>query len=120
MTTLSKGTTVDTSNIQLGELIHMDFAFYNVTSIRGFTSILTFVCTNTIMLWVFSPKQSPVCIICFILKTLKNEQHQCKHVIVDKNNALENSIDVTNCLVDEFRITMETTGGDASWINGNN
>ena len=32
-----KVTTVDTNNIHTGELIHMYFAFYNVTSIRGFT-----------------------------------------------------------------------------------
>ena len=43
MTTLPKGKTVGTSKLHLGELIHMDFSFYNVTSIRGFTSIITVV-----------------------------------------------------------------------------
>ena len=41
MTTLPKRTTVDTSNLQPGELIHMNFALYNVTYIRGFTYMLT-------------------------------------------------------------------------------
>ena len=33
---------------------------------------------------------------------------------------LENSTDVTNLLVDELNVSMETTGGDTLWINGNN
>ena len=49
-----KGTTVDTSNVQPGELIHMYFEFYNETSIRGFTSMLTVVCAKNIMIWVFT------------------------------------------------------------------
>ena len=71
MTDLTKG---KKQLIQItGEIIHMDFAFYNVTSIRGLSFIITAVCSNTRMLWVFinAPKQSTVCIICFILTTLK-------------------------------------------------
>ena len=48
--TINKGTTVDTSKIQPGELVHTDFAFYNVTSILVFTSMLTVVCAKTRML----------------------------------------------------------------------
>ena len=32
MMTINKGTKVDTSNLQLGELVHMDFVFYNITT----------------------------------------------------------------------------------------
>ena len=46
---INKGTTVDTINLQPGELIHTDLEFYNITSIRGFTSILTVVSENNIM-----------------------------------------------------------------------
>ena len=48
-----RGTTVDTPNLQKGELLHMDFEFYNVTSIQGFNSILTVVCTKIIGIWIF-------------------------------------------------------------------
>ena len=122
MTTINKGTTVNTINLQPGELMHMEFAFYNVTSIRGFTSMLTVVCAKTKMLWVSptAPKRAPVRIIRFILKTLMNEQHPCKIIRVDEDISLENSTDVTNLLVDDFKICTETTGGDASWINVNN
>ena len=108
MTTINKGPTVDTSNLQTGELVHMDFSFYNVTSVCGFTSMLTVVCAKNIVLWVFptASKIAPVCIIRFILKTLINEQHPFKYVRVDKDSVLENSIDVTNLLVDELKISM--------------
>ena len=32
-----KGATTETTNIQLGEFLHLDFEFYKVTSICGFT-----------------------------------------------------------------------------------
>ena len=77
MTDLTKGKTVDTTNLQPGEIIYIDFAFYNVTSTCGLTSILTDVCSNTRMLWVFTnaTKKSTVCIIHFILTILKTEQY---------------------------------------------
>ena len=53
MTNLPKLTTVDTIKIQPGELIHMEFDLYSVTSIRVFTSILIVICVNNIMLFVF-------------------------------------------------------------------
>ena len=52
ITTINKVTAVNTSNFQPGELIHTDFAFYNITSIRVSTSMLTVVCAKTRMLWV--------------------------------------------------------------------
>ena len=77
MMTFPKGTTFEKTKLQPGELIHMEFAFYNVTSIRGFTSMIDVVCAKTRMIWVFTnaSKRSPVCIIQFILTSLKNVQH---------------------------------------------
>ena len=114
------GTTVDTTNLQPGELIHMEYSFYNYTSIRGFTSVLTAVCEKTRMIWVFptASKTAPLYIINFILKKLNNEQHPCKFVRVNKDVALEKSTDVTSLMVDDFIISMENTGGNTSWLNG--
>ena len=50
ISTINKVTTVNTSNLHPGDLINMEFAFYKVTSIHGFTSIFTVVCENIIML----------------------------------------------------------------------
>ena len=96
--TFPKGTTVGTINLKPGEFIHMDVSSYNVTSIHGFTSILTVVCAKTIILLVFhtASKLSLVRIIPFILITLNNEQHPCKRIRVDEDGALEKSTDVTN------------------------
>ena len=72
------------------------------------------------MIWVFptASKRVHVRIIRLILTTLLNEKHPCKHVRVDEDSALENSTDIINLLVDEFKTDMETTGVDASWLNG--
>ena len=122
MTTINKGTTVDTSNLQPGEMFHMEFAFKKINSIRGFTSVLTVVCANTIMIQVFptSSKIAHFRITRFILITLINEQHSCKRVIVYEYSVLAKSIDVKNLLVGEFKVAMENTGGDTSWLNGSN
>ena len=122
MTDLTKGTTVDTTNLQPGKLLHMEFSFYNATSVNRFSSVFPVVCENTIILWAFptESKISSVRIISLTITTLKNEQHTCKHVRVDKDYDLENSTDVINLLVDEFKKYMETTGDDASCLNGKN
>ena len=51
---------------------------------------------------------------------IKNKQHPFKRIRVDEYGALEKSTDVTNLLVYEFKIYMETTGGGANWLNVNN
>ena len=113
---------VDTTNLQPGELIHMEFSFYNVTFIRGLTSMLPVVCARTRIIWLFltASKRAPVRIIHLILKTFNNGQHKWKCGRVDEDGTLEKSKDITNLLVDDFIVSIETTGGDASCINGKN
>ena len=74
MITLPKGTNVDTTKLQQGELIQMDFTLYNVNSIHIFTYIITVLCEKTIILLVFTdaPKHAPVHTTHFILTTIKN------------------------------------------------
>ena len=74
MKTLSKVTTVDTNNLQKGELMHKDFALYNVIFIHVFTSMINVVCENTRIILVFptASKQSSVRIISFILTTFNH------------------------------------------------
>ena len=84
--------------------------------------MITVVCEKTRMIWVVptAPKRALVRFICFVLTISNNEQHPYRYVIFNKYGALANSTDVTNLLVDYFRTVMETTGGDASWLNGKN
>ena len=92
----------------------MEVAFFNVNFIHGFTSMLTGVFANNIMIWLFhtASKLAPVRIILFILTTLNNKQHPCKCVRVDEDGTLKISTDVTKFLVNDFIISMETNGGD--------
>ena len=48
------GITLNTDNLQLGLLIHMDFYFMNETSIRKFTSVLIAVDAKARKLWQFT------------------------------------------------------------------
>ena len=100
----------------------MEILFYNVTSIRGFTSMITVVYENNRTIWLFPTvsKRAPVWILRFILITLINEQKPLKLVRVDKNSALENSTDVTNLLIGEFKTSMETTCGYAYYLKRKN
>ena len=84
--------------------------------------MITDIFEKTRMLWVFptASKRSPVCIIRFILTKIKNEQHPSKNLRVDEDGALANSTDVINLLIEELKISMETTGEDISWLNGKN
>ena len=90
ITTFSKGTTVDNINFQPEEIVYMNFVFYNVTSIRGFTSMLNVVYKNTRMIWLFTnvSKWSTIRNINSILTTLKNEQQPWKLVRVNEDGAL--------------------------------
>ena len=106
---------MDATNLHQGELLHMEFSFYNVTYIRGFNSKIPVLCHNTINLLILScaSKQAPIRIIRFFLTTFKSKQLPCKYIIVDKYGALEKPTDVTDLLFDDFNISLETTFGYA-------
>ena len=80
----------------------MDFAFYNATSVRGFTSMLTVVCGKTRILFIFTTayKLPPVRIIFFILTIFNNKNHPLKRIRVDEDGDLEKSTYVTNLIFD--------------------
>ena len=84
--------------------------------------MLTVVFENNRVIWVLptASKISPVHIIRLVRTTLINEQHPCKRVRADEDISLTKSTDVTNLTIDEFKISMYTTGGDASWLNRKN
>ena len=51
---------------------------------------------------------------------MNNEHHPCRGASGDKGGTLEKSTDATNIIVDEFIVSMKTTGGYNSWLIGNN
>ena len=122
MTISPRGATVDITNLQPVDILHLYFSLYNVTSILGFYAIINGVCANKITLWVFptASKIEPVRIIRFILTTSNNEQRKCKCMRVDEDGALVKSTYFTDLCVYEFNITPETTGVNSSWLNSSN
>ena len=84
--------------------------------------MLTVFYAKTRMPWVLpnEPKIPPIRIIQFILTIMNNEQHPCKRIRVDEDGALEKSTNVKNLIIEELKISMETTGGDVYWINVKN
>ena len=85
MTILLKDATVDTTNLSSEELLCMYFYLYYVDSIRGFTSIIDVLCEKTRIVCIFptASKRFPVTNVQFILTSLNNQNHLCRHVRVD-------------------------------------
>lgn len=65
--TTNHGHSTDTSKLQPGQLLHIDFTFYNKPSIRGFTSVLLIVDTRTRNVCTFcsSSKRPPIDVMRF-------------------------------------------------------
>ena len=49
----AKGPTTSTEHLAPGSLLHVDFYFYDITSIRGFNSNITIIDAKTRKLWCF-------------------------------------------------------------------
>ena len=84
--------------------------------------MITVVYESTRMIWILptASKLSPSRIIQFILTTDNNENHPWRCVRVYEDGSLEKWEVSINLPVEEFNITTKTTGGYASWTNGNN
>jgi hypothetical protein len=97
----------------------MDFAFWNISSLRGFTSMLVIIDASTRMLWLFctASKTPPMHIIQYFFDVLDREQCSPKTIRVDEDGALARSTDFTDYLI-HHRITLDTTGGYSSFLNG--
>ena len=84
--------------------------------------MLAVVRVKTRILWVFHTayKRAPVIIIRFVLIPSNIEKHPWRCMRVDKDGALSKSTDVTNLLVDDFSISIKTSGGGVAWLNKKN
>ena len=77
-----------TDILQPGELIHIDFYFINITSIRGFTCVLNIVDARTRNKWEFrsATKRSPLDTIDYFLTQCKREGRNVLHVQIKVAN----------------------------------
>ncbi len=102
-----------------GELLHIDFSFWNVTSVRGFSSLLSIIDGSTRMLWNFptASKRVPLTILEFFFGALTKENISILGIRVDEDGALANNTEFSNFLLARS-IPLESTGGYASYLNG--
>ena len=100
-------------------MFQMDFAFFNVESIRGFTSTFVDICyaTSHPSGFLFRRKLLPLYIIKFIVTTLRNQDKKVAFIRVDQDVALSRSYEfIKPC--HNMNIIVKTTGGYASSPNG--
>jgi len=102
-----------------GQLLHIDFSFWNLCSIRGFTSLLSVIDGKDRMLWNFptTSKHVPLSILDYSFTMLDREGVTIENVRVDEDGALANNSEFSNFLINH-KISLQTTGGYASFLNG--
>ena len=105
----------------MGFMLHMDFTFFNVESIRGFTSTFVAICSATSYPFVLPSrsKRPPLDILTFLVTTLRNHDKKVSFIQVDYYGALAKSSEfIKTC--HNMSIIVQTTGGYASTINCKN
>ena len=100
-------------------MLQMDFAFFNVEIIRGFTSTFLAICSANSYPFGFPPRSNrpPLGVLIFIVTILRNQDKKVAFIRVDKYGALyRSSYFMRTC--HNKNIIVHTTGGDASSCNG--
>lgn len=98
---LSKATKVPRTPYQYkehyisGEFFCLDFSFWNVISIRGFTSSLSAICMKTRYSFVFPTrnKRPPLATITWFIQTLHRQGYPVLYIQIDKGGELGRSTD---------------------------
>ena len=100
-------------------MLQKDFAFFNVESIRGFTSTFVAICSDTSHPFGFPSrsKRPPLDILKFLVTTLRNQDNKVAFIRVDEDGALSISLEFMR-ICHNMNIIVQTTGGDASSLNG--
>jgi hypothetical protein len=102
-----------------GQLLHIDFSFWNIVSIRGFTSLLSVIDGKDRMLWnsPTASKHAPLQVFDFLFAILAHDGIMVQCIRVDEDGTLANSSEFCNFIL-QRKISLETTGGYASFLNG--
>eukprot|EP00957_Ditylum_brightwellii_P081471 6198127-Ditylum_brightwellii.AAC.1 len=99
----------------------MDITFFDITSCRGFNSLLNIIDTKSKQLLGFlsSAKRTPIRIIKYFLHAIQKEGKNVIETRIDKDGNISKSAEFISMMIYEFPgIKTDTTGGYASWING--
>ena len=99
-------------------MLNMDFAFFNVESIYGFTSkfVSIFSATSYSFVSSFRSKHPFLDILKFLVAKLGNQDKKATFIRVDENGALLRSFKFMNTC-HNMNIIVQTTGGYSSSLN---
>ena len=116
---LDRGPLHNTNNIAPFTILHFDFQFFGVKSIRGFTSSLAVVCGSTSYPFNFPTKSKapPIDILIYVLNTVKTMGFNTVYCHMDEDGALARCSEFCKTIVDQACI-LRTTGGGNSSNNG--
>ena len=118
-TKIPRGPTNDVSKFAPGLIIHMDFEFFNVETIRGFTSIFVATCSDTSYSFGFPyrSKRPTLDILNVFVTKFRNQDKKFAFIRVDEDVATEiYSEFMKTC--HNMNIIVQTVGGYASSLNG--
>ena len=118
-TKLPRGPLVDATKLAPFQRLHVDFSFFTVTSIRGFTSALDVACASTSYPFGFPTKSKspPIEILRWLIGTLRSMGHVVNFIRVDEGGELANSSSFTE-FVFKSDCILESTGAGNSTNNG--
>eukprot|EP00956_Cyclotella_meneghiniana_P000008 scaffold27_cov57-Cyclotella_meneghiniana.AAC.5 len=110
----------DHSIVPIGVRYHVDYAFWNTESIRGFTATLIIVEATTRYIWLFHSrsKTAPIDICLYFFNQQKALGYPCVRLRCDEDGAFVNSTEFCKIMFKDLGMSMETTGGYESSING--
>ena len=99
-------------------MLQIDFSFFNIKSIRGFTSTFVAVCYATSHPFEFPPirKIPPLDILNCIFTALRNQDKKSAFIRVDEYGEISRSSEFMKTC-HNMNIIVQTTGGYASSIN---
>ena len=120
-TKILRGPTTNVSKISPGFMLQMDFASFHVEIIRGFTSTFVAIFSDTSYSFGFTYRSKclPLDILKFLVTTLRNQDNKVAFIRVDEYGSLAISFGSMKKW-HNMNIIVQTTGGDASSINGKN
>ena len=116
---LDRGPLHNTNNIAPFTILHFDFQFFGIKSIRGFTSSLAVVCGSTSYPFNFPTKSKapPIDILIYVLNTVKSMGFNTVYCHMDEDGALARCSEFCQAIIDQACI-LRTTGGGNSSNNG--
>jgi len=120
LTKIPRGSLSDTTELPVGTKFHIDFCFFNVVSIRGFTAALIIVEATSRYIWIFPSrsKRAPIDLCLYFFNQMKRLGLPVIRVRTDEDGALVNNTEFCKMIYNSLGMALESTGGYASNING--